>query len=98
MYDYENFASGGSKTVRKNARREIRNVLGTSSEDAPTLYEAVQAARYLDQLLDYASGGNMRLEVALPSGSSAVNRTVTPTEALSYIRDLRASREAQRGQ
>lgn len=88
MY-YEDFATSGSKTVRKNYRRSIRNTLGTSSEDAPNVYSALRAAEALNHLLRYASGGNMAVLVAIPGEGH-----VDPVKARLYIEQLKEQREA----
>lgn len=60
---YEDFAYTGSKTRRKDYRRRIRNILGTSSDDAPTILHALDAARELGALVDVASGGRFGIAV-----------------------------------
>lgn len=53
----------GTKTRRKDARRSVRNVLGTSSDNAPTLAQALEAADHLKRIIDLASGGRYGLAV-----------------------------------
>lgn len=56
-------AASGTKTARRQARQQARNVLGTSSDGAPGIRAALRAASYLSQIMDDASGGRFRLSV-----------------------------------
>lgn len=53
----------GTKTRRKEARRLVRGYLGTSSEAAPTLEDALLAAQELKRIIDMASGGRYGLAI-----------------------------------
>ena len=52
-----------TKTRRRDIRRLVRGYLGTSSEAAPTLEDALRAADELKRLIDLASGGRYGLAV-----------------------------------
>lgn len=93
MY-WEDFATPGTKTVRKNYRRSIRGTLGTSSDDAPNLYDALRAVEALDHLLRYASGGNMALLVSVPEDAAGA-RSLGPVKARLYAEALKEVREAR---
>lgn len=60
---YERFATTGTKTHRRELRRDVRSTLGTSSDDAPTVLQALRAASALQRILDAASGGRYGLAV-----------------------------------
>jgi hypothetical protein len=57
------FPYSGNKTQRREIRRNVRNWLGTSSDDAPTLETALAAADELKRIIDLASGGRYGLAV-----------------------------------
>lgn len=53
----------GTVGVRKDARRQVRNVLGTGRDDAPDALDAITAAQHLDKILRAASDGELRLVI-----------------------------------
>lgn len=63
MASSEILAYDGTKTRRKEHRRDVRNVLGTSSDAAPNAVETLRAARSLSALLLDATAGTMELVV-----------------------------------
>lgn len=82
------FAREGSKGQRREYRRDVRRLLGTSSDPAPDAHDTLDAARHLSMLLDDATSGRFRLTVERRDGSK-----VRITDALA---ELRAEREAGR--
>jgi hypothetical protein len=52
-----------SATERRDLRRSIRNVLGTSREEAPTARQVINAATYLRRMMELASGGRFTLAI-----------------------------------
>lgn len=58
----------GTKTRRKAIRQRIRNRLGTSSDDAPTLAGTVAAVRDLDTLLGLTTGGYLGVRLVRNDG------------------------------
>lgn len=64
------FPHEGTKTRRRDIRRDIRRVLGTSNEDAPTLRQALLAADDLKRIIDLASGGRYGLAVVRLVGAN----------------------------
>jgi hypothetical protein len=89
VYNYENFAYNGTKTNRRDYRRSVRNALGPSSDPAPNVYGALQAAKNLDWLLKDASADRYRIRIEAPNGG-----ILTPTEALADIRQRKENRES----
>lgn len=89
-YAYENFAYDGTKQRRKQDRMAVRHALGTSSDDAPNVYQALTAARSLDMLLDLASAGALRLRVQRQNGELS-----TPIEAMALVRGWKEARETE---
>lgn len=87
MSYFENKAQDGSKTRRKELRQEARNILGTSSDPAPTIIEALRAANKVQALLDLASNGTYGLAVvelrkigaAQATGQPLPTRTISET-------------------
>lgn len=67
---YEDFAYEGTKTRRREERRDIRTILGTSSDAAPNVHQALRAAEHLSQLLSLATGGAYRLTITDKRGDS----------------------------
>ena len=63
LYPQPAFPRDGSKTRRREIRRNVRNWLGTSSDDAPTLDSALEAADELKRIIDLASNGRYGLAV-----------------------------------
>jgi|GEM_PF-4604665 len=59
----EDFAREQSKGARKAYRGEIRSRLGTSSDPAPEIRQALRAADTLKGLIDAASSGRYGLAV-----------------------------------
>jgi hypothetical protein len=57
----------GTKGRRKKARREVRNVLGVSSDPAPTLAQALDAVEQLRRIVDTASNGRYGLAIVRPT-------------------------------
>lgn len=57
----------GSKGRRKDARRNVRAALGTSSDGAPSLTAALQAAESLRRIIDLASNGRYGLAIVRPT-------------------------------
>jgi hypothetical protein len=82
---YEDFAYDRTVTRRKTARRSIRAALGTSSDAAPNVHEALIAAVHLDDLLSDASGGLFRVKVYRP-GTAEVLRPVAAVTALNALK------------
>jgi hypothetical protein len=56
-------ATHGTVGDRKAARRQVRNLLGTSREDAPEVQQAITAAQHLEKILHDASGGELTLVI-----------------------------------
>lgn len=83
-------AFSGSKTQRREERRYVRMILGTSRDEAPGLVRATRAAQALDKIVHLASGGRFRLylrEMRVAAvGTQEEYRT--PTQALAYLRDV----------
>lgn len=63
MFNGPAFPRDGSKTRRREIRRSVRNWIGTSSDDAPTLDSALAAADELKRIIDLASNGRYGLAV-----------------------------------
>jgi hypothetical protein len=59
----EDFARDQSKQARKAHRSDVRAHLGTSSDPAPEIRQALLAADSLKQIVDAASGGRYGLAV-----------------------------------
>lgn len=66
-----------SATKRKKERREIRNVLGTSRDDAPSVLGCTRAAIHLNRLIYLASG--RRFEIVIKDNK--LGQTVEPFQA-----------------
>jgi len=62
-HSYEFYAYHQTKTRRRELRRRIRAILGTSRDDAPTIRDALETADNLSKLLDDASSGRFKLKV-----------------------------------
>lgn len=52
-----------SATERRELRRKIRNVLGTSREEAPGAMEAIMVVQQAQRLLELATGGELSLRL-----------------------------------
>lgn len=50
-----------SATRRRQCRRNVRNVLGTSSDPAPEAGQVIRAAEAMDELIRLASNGRFAL-------------------------------------
>lgn len=88
MY-FEDFAYDRTATRRKTARRSIRATLGTSSDAAPTVRDALVAGVHLDDLLRDASGGLFKLAVVRQSTGDVL----LPVEAVTVLNALKAEYE-----
>jgi hypothetical protein len=66
-----------SATKRKTERRDTRNALGTSRDDAPSVFQATRAAIHLNRLLYLASG--RRFEIRIKDNRQ--NKIIEPFEA-----------------
>lgn len=60
-------ASDGTKTRSRDARRGVRAALGVSSDPAPTLLQALDAAEQLRRIIDMTSGGRYGLAIVRPT-------------------------------
>jgi hypothetical protein len=56
-------AKWGTRTSRREERRQVRNALGISRDEAPNIHNAVYAAKFLDRIVQAASDGRFRLDV-----------------------------------
>lgn len=63
MNQYERDYTAGSKTRSRQLRRDVRQALGTSSDQLPDVLDVLAAARALGALLDNASGGRFGISV-----------------------------------
>lgn len=66
LYPREAFPKSGTRTRRRDARRDLRRIIGTSSDDAPGLLAALDAAEQLRRIIDMASGGRYGLAIVRP--------------------------------
>jgi hypothetical protein len=95
---FEDFAREGSKTARRRYRRDVRRILGTSSDPAPNVHQALTAANKLQQLLDAASGGRYGLAVVdlhrIGKGplNEAILNTSVALDVVSHCADIGSSR------
>jgi hypothetical protein len=83
-------ARWGTATFRKDARRKVREVLGTSRADAPEVLDAITAAQHLDKIMDMASDGELRVKL-VHARPGAVDATVTWREAREMARGEQVS-------
>lgn len=89
---YEDFARDGTKTRRKQLRRSIRMGLGSSTDPAPNVETALDAAFFLDRMLADASGGRFRLLVQDHSPMAAQHVLKTPDQAQEAMREAYEAR------
>lgn len=66
--DWETLAYAQVAGRRKEDRRHVRNQLGTSSDPAPTAWDALRATRYLSDMLNLATAGEYELVVRKRGG------------------------------
>ncbi len=86
---YEDYAYQGTKTKRRESRRAVRERLGTSSDPAPTIADALDAANSLDWIVSDASSGRFRLLVLDA-------RTQTTKPASAAYAEIKANHDAGR--
>lgn len=67
FYSYPVSVRENTKTTRKDARRNVRNALGTTAEAAPGLIAALDAADSLRRIIDLASNGRYGLAIVRPT-------------------------------
>ena len=81
-------AYSGTATRRRDARRRVRNALGTSRDQAPSAMTALDAALALSQLLEDATAGNLSLRVQ--RGNAVA--TISLREAREVVKEAIAAR------
>lgn len=64
----ESFARAGSKTTRRELRRDVRNSLGNTNDPAPDVLDCLRAARALGPMLSLASDGRYGLYIQDQTG------------------------------
>lgn len=75
----------GTKIRRKDDRRDVRNALGVSSDPAPSLQQALQAAESLKRIIDMASCGRYGLAIVRPTFDTEVTQERI-VEETTYLR------------
>ncbi|MDH5295308.1 MAG: hypothetical protein OEW91_16680 [Acidimicrobiia bacterium] len=75
----------GTKTRRREIRRDVRRLLGTSSEGAPNLAQALAAADQLKRIIDLASGGRYGLSIVRAVGDGEIGQTYRGTDGLFHV-------------
>lgn len=72
-----------SATKRRDLRRRVRGMLGTSSAAAPDAVDAVGAASAMIELVDLAASGRVQLRLWDPRAQV----WLTPAEARKIVRE-----------
>lgn len=75
----------GTKTRRREIRRDVRRLLGTSSDGAPTLTQALEAADQLKRIIDLASGGRYGLAIVRATGDGEIGQTYRGQDGLFHV-------------
>jgi hypothetical protein len=66
-----------SVTHRKELRRRVRNMLGTSRDDAPNALVTLKAMRDLSILLSHASNGRYAVKLTGPEGVETIDQAIS---------------------